>query len=313
MPYSNREWYLRDESNEGQLAEGSRYRKHGCGIWLNLPTGAVDFDFGDLGQTTGFDEWRLDQFSRSRPGAHPTFTSLKLKEWFSDGLSKGELIRSPGGLYYVADVTSGKNGEVDRILTDGCGLPHWSQDKIITLFSECFGAAEVMFNHYKSTKTYGEKNQGLSQSKRINLRVYLLSWLGYLHSTMEGFQSSRVRLLLQQRRHHAFQEAIPLFDELNSLFRQHANDLRILRNNVFHLVTDIDAVDTFLACDEIRLNWATSLHRQLGAFFSTYRVLAELHYFNTGRMAESVIKSVARDRMIRRSAAKADRITPNIS
>ena len=317
MPYSNREWLLRRMPSEGRLAGGVSYKKHGYGVWLGLPNGEVDFDFGDEGQTTGLDEWRLKEFCKSRPDIHPVPLDLELREWFRSGLSKGDLIQAHGGLYYVTDAVSGKKNDTDRILTNGCGLPHYSHDKVITIFSECFGAADVMLGHYESTKLYGEKKGGLSRSKRIQLRVYLLTWLGYLHSTMEAFQSARVRLLLQERRHHAFREAIPLFDELNSLFKPHSNDLRVLRNNVFHLLTDIDALDSFLAADEKRLSWATELHHHIAGFFSKYRVLAELHYFNTGRMSESVIKDVARERKTRRSAAtraaKLERMIPTTS
>lgn len=304
MPYSNREWSSRNEPIEGQLPGGVRYMRHGHGICLDLPTGEVDFDFGDQGETTGFDEWRLEKFICCRPSEYPHSLTFKLDEWLQTGISKGDLIRAPHGLYYIADVCSGKNREVDQIITEGCGLPHQSQDKILTLYSECFLSADVMLSHYRSTEIHGSKSLGLSRSKRVKLRVYLLSWLGYLHSTMEGFQATRVRLLLQQRRHHSFEEVIPQFDELNSLFKRHADDLRILRNNVFHLPTDDAAIEAFFSRDEERLDWAKELHRRIEAFFSNYRITAESYYFESGRMSESVIRSVARERRLRRAKAK---------
>lgn len=301
MPYSSHEWTLRTDPREGKLVGGVSYQRHGRGIWLDLPDGQVDFDFGDQGETTGFDRWRLECFLDSRRDAYPTSTRPELGVWLKDGIIKGELIQAPYGLYYVADIAISKNQDVNRILTDGCGLPHQSQDRILTLYSECFLSADVMLGHYNSTVRYAEKHKGLSRLKRIGLRVYLLSWLGYLHSTMEGIQSIGVRLLLQRRRHHSFQEAIPLLDELNSLFKKHANSLRILRNNVFHLLTDANALEAFFSQDGQRLRWATELHRQLAEFFSDYRITAEVYYLETGRMAESVVRSVARERKRRRS------------
>src|SRR5262245_36643501 len=67
LPRSNREWAMNGMPNLGQLVSGGSYRKHGYGCEVSTSKGSVDFDFGDAGETDGFDSWRLMLFAEAHP------------------------------------------------------------------------------------------------------------------------------------------------------------------------------------------------------------------------------------------------------
>lgn len=62
-PDSNTAWASSDIPQTGVLANGVKYFKHGYGCAVHLKGGSVDFDFGEKGEITGFDIWRLIGFA----------------------------------------------------------------------------------------------------------------------------------------------------------------------------------------------------------------------------------------------------------
>jgi hypothetical protein len=65
-PASALGWSLAGIPHEGRLIDDRRYRKHGFGCTVELPSGSVDFDFGPEGQIDGFDAGRLAFFAKGR-------------------------------------------------------------------------------------------------------------------------------------------------------------------------------------------------------------------------------------------------------
>lgn len=275
---------------QGELKGGIRYLKHGYGYWVHLPEGEVDFDFGQHGEIDGFDEWRLWIFSRHRPNTYAFDTEQALLDCVGHALKKGKLAASSHNLYYVVDSVKSLGEKAARMLTVGCALPHRSRDSVLMLSSQCFDSANLMFEHYEAVNRLLTKDEKLSSANRLKFRVYLLSWLGYLHTTAEGFRDLRMRLLLQNKRPASFLELIAKCDEIGKLEKRHADDLRVLRNDIFHLRTDNEAIRQFFSDDGKRMEWARGLHAAFASFFSDYRVLAEVHYLRSGRFGESQIR-----------------------
>lgn len=294
----------------GQLRSGAAYYKHGYGCTVDLPTGEVDFDFGQVGEIDGFDEWRLWRFCQSRTQTY-TFDSLEeIIAQVRHALNKRWLISS-NDLYFVPDSVEALDAEATQILAAGCPLPHVSRDSVRTLSAQCFESASLMLDHYEALNRRLSRGQKLGRGDRVKFRVYLMSWLGYLRATVEGFMKSRVRLLLQKKRPAEFLELLPICNEIGALEKRYADDLRVLRNDTFHLRTDNDAISKFFSDDGARMDWTKELHEALGAFFSNYRVLSEVHLVRHGRLGESEIRNEGRTRrgrkpvVARRAAAVA--------
>lgn len=288
---------------QGELSGGIRYFKHGYGFLVHLPEGEVDFDFGLQGEIDGFDEWRLWKFCQHRPNTYAFDTQQALLDCVRHALEEGMLAASSHNLYYVVDSVKSLGEEAARILVAGGALPHWTRDSVLMLSSQCFDSANLMFEHYEAVKRLLTKEQKLSSANRLKFRVYLLSWLGYLHTTTEGFRDLRMRLLLLNKRPKSFLKLIAKCDEIGKLQKRHADDLRILRNDTFHLRADNEAIRQFFSDDGKRMEWARRLHAAFASFFSDYRVLAEVHYLCSGRFGESQIRQESTKR--RKKAEKA--------
>ncbi|THD04509.1 hypothetical protein B1810_05155 [Panacagrimonas perspica] len=65
-PASALGWSLAGIPHEGHLIDDRRYRKHGFGCTVELPSVSIDFDFGPEGQIDGFDASRLAFFATDR-------------------------------------------------------------------------------------------------------------------------------------------------------------------------------------------------------------------------------------------------------
>lgn len=211
-------------------------------------------------------------------------------------LKKKQLVVSAHNLYYVADSIKLLGDKVANILKEGCALPHKTRDSVLTLASQCFESADLMLRHYEEINQLLEKEKNLSNADGIKFRVYLLSWLGYLHTTADGFKSLNMRLLLQKKRPADFLELVAKCNELGKLVKRHANELRELRNNIFHLRTDDKAISQFFSEEGKRIEWARALHAAFSSFFSDYRVIAEVHYLCSGRLGESQIRQESMNR-----------------
>ncbi|WP_018607170.1 DUF6896 domain-containing protein [Uliginosibacterium gangwonense] len=288
---------------QGELNGGITYIKHGYGCWVNLPEGEVDFDLGPLCEIDGFDEWRLWNFCSERLNKYAFDTQQVLADCIRDALNEKTLAASSHDLYYVVDSVNKLGQEASRILTAGCALPHWTRDCVLTLYSQCFCSADLMLELHDAILRRLIKDQKLSQTNKMKFRVYLHSWIGYLHSTVKGFEVVGMRNLLQNKRPSSFLKLISMSDKLGKLKKLHCNDLRDLRNEVFHLRTSEETFRRFFDDDGKRMEWARELHAAFAAFFSDYRVLAEEHYLLNGRSGESQIWQAGE----RRRKQKADK------
>lgn len=65
-PESNTAWACSGVPQVSELLGGVRYFKHGFGCAVHLPSGTVDFDFGEHGEINGFDLSRLQAFAKNR-------------------------------------------------------------------------------------------------------------------------------------------------------------------------------------------------------------------------------------------------------
>jgi hypothetical protein len=96
LPTSNREWvYHCGEVGlyNVRWVNGVEVCTHGYGIWLIFPDLDIDFDWGDHGESDGFDVWRLWNFARSN---HLRFgfgrlTYKLVQIWLDEAVRLGEL------------------------------------------------------------------------------------------------------------------------------------------------------------------------------------------------------------------------------
>ncbi len=102
----------------------------------------------------------------------------------------------------------------------------------------------------------------------VHEAIYFFTWLGFLGVTCEGFKKIGMRLLLQNERPDQFRELIPKSDEIGRAMKRHSDPLREVRNNVFHLRDDTEAIKRFFADEAGRLAWAEELHKKFVQFFS---------------------------------------------
>jgi hypothetical protein len=166
-------------------------------------------------------------------------------------------------------------------------LPHRDHDPVLTLYAHYFLAAELMRANYLRLGAKRKKRGKLSQNDAVDWTIYLTTWLGFLHVTCEGFKKIKMRLLLQNERPGDFRDLIPKSDAIGKAVKRHADPLRDVRNNVFHLRDDAAAVEKFFGDRARRLTWAEELHAAFAKFFSDYRVLCEGHYIMNDRTSES--------------------------
>jgi len=104
-PPTNTDWVGTDIPQHGELEGGIRYFKHGYGCAISLPTGAVDFDFGEHGEIDGFDAWRLASFAGAKLSEYGFADEDALNECFKAEVAAGSLVYSGYILYYLADAT----------------------------------------------------------------------------------------------------------------------------------------------------------------------------------------------------------------
>ena len=288
MPISCRAWVDTDLSKLNELKNGISYCKHGHGCQVDLPTGSVDFDFGRMGEIDGFNLWWLSNFAGADLAKYGFQKKDEIAEAFEAAVRSGELISSDEDMYYLAGAKRSLAIEVCMDFPDDL-LPHRDQDLVLTLYVTSFLAADLMRQNHDKLFRKWEKSDHLSLNDKINIRIYFYTWLGYLGVTCEGFRKLNMRSLLKDSRPESFNELIPKCDEVGSLLKLHADSLRELRNNVFHLRDDIKAILRFAFDDEGRLAWAGELHSTIESFFSEYRLLCEMHYLMYSRSSESQI------------------------
>lgn len=100
LPSTNTEWACNGLEGRGELADGTRYFKHGYGCAVHLPTGAVDFDFGESGEVNGFDLWRLSAFAKAKWSSFGFRNEAEIRPLFEAAIESGEIRFSGYILYY---------------------------------------------------------------------------------------------------------------------------------------------------------------------------------------------------------------------
>ncbi len=96
MPPSNREWVdLCISEGYYQVREmcGLRIYAHGYGIEIIYPDLTIDFDWGECGEATGFDTWRLWNHCQVNHLFLGDCTYELIDGWLSIAYSKGALAK----------------------------------------------------------------------------------------------------------------------------------------------------------------------------------------------------------------------------
>lgn len=289
LPITSSDWIATEIPAHGELVGGVTYYKHGAGCLVDLPSGAVDFDFGRLGEIDGFDAWRLATFAGSEFAKYGFETKEEIDTSFQSAVKSGSLVSSGHILYYVREMERTLASELSRDIPND-SLPHQEQDKVLAVYEHSFLAADLMLENYKKLWNKLKQNSDLSQDDGVNFRIYFSSWLGYLHATCEGFEKLGMYILLTKNRPASFAEVIPKWVEVARLIKLHDDPLRELRNNVFHTRADAKPILQFAADEAGRLSWAGELHSCIAEFFSLYRILCEVHYMTNGRIEGSQVR-----------------------
>lgn len=279
LPYSSLAWLQADVPSSGVLEGGVHYCKHSGGCEVDLDTGTIDFDFGENGEVNGLDKWRLAKFAKKRLDDYGFESTKELDDCFDAAVASQALVRSgyDYGLYYIASLPRVLAVDVDCRLP-GDMLPHRDQDRVLLLYVHYFLTADLMHENYTKLKRKLEKTGRLSQNEEINYRIYLVSWLGFLAVTCEGFGKLVMRRLLQEQRPAVFTELTRFSDPVGRVMNIHSDSLRKFRNNVFHLRDGPAVMQQFFDRDAERVSWAHELHASMKRFFSGYRAACEAHY-----------------------------------
>ena len=99
-PPSNVGWWATRIPQHGALPSGITYRKHGYGVEVRSDARVVDFDFGERGETDGFDAWRLWQFAEANGVRIPFATNEEMTAALDDAEIAG-FVTKRGALYYL--------------------------------------------------------------------------------------------------------------------------------------------------------------------------------------------------------------------
>jgi hypothetical protein len=111
LPKSNREWV-------GICAESGLYKvrrfndieiyAHGYGIELVIDGTNIDFDWGDQGESDGFDGWRLWNFCRNNGLPMECESCSQVQSWLEQAAESGELTRDRLLFYSPAHRATGR-------------------------------------------------------------------------------------------------------------------------------------------------------------------------------------------------------------
>lgn len=103
LPKTAVEWATNGLPMQGLLQGKVKYFKHGYGCAVHLHSGVVDFDFGEHGEISGFDLWRLIGFAGDNLCEYGFQSAEDVKASFSIEISNGNLLFSGYILYYLID------------------------------------------------------------------------------------------------------------------------------------------------------------------------------------------------------------------
>lgn len=103
IPATNVDWAYNGIPQRGELPGGVTYFKHGYGCSVLLPGGGVDFDFGERGETNGFDLWRLIDFAGKRLPDYGFGSEKELEACFKAEVEAGSIVFSGYILHFVRE------------------------------------------------------------------------------------------------------------------------------------------------------------------------------------------------------------------
>ena len=94
LPSSNRDWvFLCSSEGYNGIRElnGIKIYTHGYGIELRYPDLIIDFDWGEEGEGTGFDTWRLWSHCEVNVRFLDLCNHESIKQWLTEAHDEGEL------------------------------------------------------------------------------------------------------------------------------------------------------------------------------------------------------------------------------
>ncbi|MBI4752701.1 MAG: hypothetical protein HY774_29785 [Acidobacteria bacterium] len=100
-PTSSTAWVGVDIPEIGELSGGVPYFKHGFGCAVYLPSGKVDFDFGDEGQIDGFTCNRLLGFVNGQVARYGLASVQAFEATFQAAVQTGDIVPSGYILCYL--------------------------------------------------------------------------------------------------------------------------------------------------------------------------------------------------------------------
>ncbi|MFC0682867.1 DUF6896 domain-containing protein [Lysobacter korlensis] len=100
LPASRMEWVTSGAPKQGVLVSGRVYLKHGYGCAVGTEPNEVDFDFGERGETNGFDGRRLARFSGFQSSAYGFADEKELERALGVEAEQGRVVKR-GSLYYL--------------------------------------------------------------------------------------------------------------------------------------------------------------------------------------------------------------------
>lgn len=261
LPHTSGEWNDTKLSHLPSLNDGISYLKHGNGCRVDLPDGAVDFDFGRRGEICGLDAWRLGLFAKKRQETYGFSADKELYDCFNDAVNQRLIIPLDAAMHRLASQPVEYVSSIDS-RNEGDQLPHRELDNVLTLEIHYFYAADLMLKNYDQLVKKWDKNQKLSRNDEVNFRIFVTSWLGFLAVTCEGYRNLNMYLLLNRERPVEYQELVPNCNKLNRTINKHYDDLRKFRNNVFHLRTSTEDTVAFFFCTGGRASFMGAINTQ---------------------------------------------------
>lgn len=287
-PRTASEWAEKSINPIFYIDVGVKFIKHGYGCTVHSPNKTINFDFGKNGELDGFDLYRLMEFSKNNLDEFGYKCKEEIEEDFKSAESTGSIYYSGYLLYYIKDSLKNLSDEALKEINKN-HLPNIGIDSINRLYSSCHLSADLMRENYIKLHNKMESCGLLSINEKVEFRIYFLTWIGYLKETSEGFEKLNIRNLIIKKRPDYFNELIPIFDAINSVYSKIRKRIVQLRNDIFHFKKNNESIDNFFSEGVDILEQCNYLHKSNENFFSTYRILCEVHYFKNNRINESQI------------------------
>jgi hypothetical protein len=156
------------------------------------------------------------------------------------------------------------------------------------LFAHYFEPADFMLEQFLKLERQAKTPRGLSHSKHMERRYYLMFWLSSLYVVLEGMEKMPLVKELENRPLDIPRLVTKTQDILTD-FDNEKNALRLLRNAQSHYQTTAAKHLQFFDT-KIRIDWAKNLHSKIKRLLSDYRVQTTIICAFSGRKDEIDIK-----------------------